>query len=107
MKRFLEKIDEWIGTHIILDDILHLVVGGIIAAIIYLIVLSCFSSILNFHFISIIALIITFLGGLCKEIVDKFIKHTKFNIRDLVATICGGTSIVLYMEMLKLFSVIN
>lgn len=106
MKRFLEKIDEWIETHIILDDMLHLEAGNIIAVILYLILLLCLSSVLSFHLISFIVFILTFIGGLIKEIIDKFIKHTEFGTRDLIATICGGTSIVLYMEILKLLNII-
>ena len=107
MKKFLQKIDEWIGTHIILDDMLHLEAGSIIATILYIILLLCLSSVLNFHSISFIILILTFVGGLAKEIVDKFVKHTEFGVRDLIATISGGVSIVLYMEILKLFNIIN
>lgn len=106
MKRFLEKIDEWIGTHIILDDMLHLEAGGVIAAILYIVLLFCLSSVLSFHLISFIVFILTFIGGLIKEIIDKFIKHTEFGIRDLIATVGGGVSIVLYMEILKLFNII-
>ena len=107
MKELLQKIDEWIGTHIILDDMLHLEAGGIIAAVLYVILLLCLSSVLSFHLISFIILILTFIGGLAKEIIDKFVKHTEFGVRDLIATICGGASIVLYMEILKLFNIIN
>lgn len=107
MKKFLQKIDEWIGTHIILDDMLHLEAGGIIAAVLYVILLLCLSSVLSFHSISFIVFILTFVGGLAKEIVDKFVKHTEFGIRDLIATTCGGISMILYMEILKLFNIIN
>lgn len=102
MKKFLQKIDEWIGTHIILDDMLYLEAGSIIAAILYIILLLCLSSILSFHSISFIVLILTFVGGLAKEIIDKFVKHTEFSVRDLIATVGGGISMILYMEILKL-----
>ena len=107
MKKFLNKIDEWIGTHIILEDMLHLEVGSIIAAILYIILLLCLSSILSFHSISFIVFILTFIGGLAKEIIDKFVKRTEFSVRDLIATVCGGISMILYMEILKLFNIIN
>lgn len=104
MKKFLMKIDEFIAMYIILDDPLHLICGSMIAIVMYLILLSL-NSILNFHLISLIVFILVLFAGITKEIIDKYIKHTEFNIRDLIDTIIGGASIVIYTELIKLLLV--
>ena len=101
MKKFLMEIDEFIAMHIILDDTLHLIGGAGISAIMYLILLSL-NSILNFHLVSLIVFIFILFIGIGKELIDKYIKHTEFNIRDLIATVCGGASIILYTELIYL-----
>lgn len=60
------------------DLILHFLIGFIIAVV--------FSKILP----GLYPVLISLFFGLCKELYDKYIKHSNFDIKDLLLTVAGG-----------------
>ncbi len=102
MKRFLEKIDEWISTHIKLDDTLHYELAGIITAILYILVLNYFDYEVDFNLVSAIAFFGTVIILAAKEIVIDFhIKKLTFSTRDMIAGILGSLTTVVFMSIFK------
>ena len=105
MKRFLEKIDEWISTHIKLDDTLHFIAGWIIANVAYMILLPYFGFEVDYHLVSALAFFVVAIVGLAKEIIDRFIKKTEDSPRDWFATMLGGLVGVAFMEAFKAMNI--
>ena len=102
MKRFLEKIDEWIAAHIKLDDTLHYICCAIITAILYILVLNYFDYEIDFNLVSAISFIGTLIIATAKEIiVDSYIKKTSFSTRDIIAGIFGSFTTVVFMTIFK------
>ena len=102
MKRFLEKIDEWISTHIKLDDTLHYICCAIITAILYILVLNYFDYEVDFNLVSAIAFFCTVIVAATKEIVIDFhIKKSTFSTRDMIAGILGSLTTVVFMTIFK------
>ena len=105
MKRFLEKIDEWISTHIKLDDALHFIAGWIIANVLYMVLIPYFGFEVDFHLVSALALVGAVIVGLAKEIIDTQIKKQAHSNRDWVATIIGGLVGIAFMEAFKAMNI--
>ena len=105
MKRFLEKIDEWISTHFKLDDTLHFIAGWIIANVAYMILLPYFGFKVDYHLISALAFFTVAIVGLAKEIIDTQIKKQEHSNRDWIATIIGGLVGIAFMEAFKAMNI--
>ena len=102
MKRFLEKIDEWIGTHIKLDDALHFIAGWIIANVLYMVLLPYFGFEVDYHLVSALAFFGTMIIAVAKEIViDSCLKKSSFSLSDVAATLFGSVVGIAFMEAFK------
>lgn len=102
MKKILAKIDEWIGTHIKLDDTLHYEVAGIITAILYIIILNYFDYDIDFNLVSALSFFGTLIVIVAKEIIiDTYLKKTTFSERDCIAGILGSLTTVIFMTIFK------
>ncbi len=102
MKRFLEKIDEWIAAHIKLDDTLHYELAGIITAILYILVLNYFDYEVDFNLVSAIEFFGTLIIVAANEIVIYFhIKKSSFTNRDIISCILGSLTVVIFMSIFK------
>lgn len=106
MKKILAKIDEWIGTHIKLDDTLHFIAGIVIAMITYMIALPYFGFDVDYHLVSAWAFFVTLFAAIFKEaIIDKLIKGTDQSLRDIIATCAGGVLAIIFMEIFKAMNI--
>ncbi len=105
MKKILVKIDEWIGTHIKLDDTLHFIAGWIIANVAYMILLPYFGFEVDYHLVSALAFVATAIIGLGKEIIDTNIKKEEHSNRDWIATMLGGLVGIAFMEAFKAMNI--
>lgn len=106
MKNVFVKIDEWIGTHIKLDDTLHFIAGWIIANVIYMILLPYFGFEVDYHLVSAWAFFGAMIIATIKEIVvDSYIKKTGFSLRDWLATGFGSIFGIIFMEAFKAMNI--
>lgn len=106
MKRFLEKIDEWIVAHIKLDDALHFIAGWIVANVLYMVLLPYFGFEVDYHLVSALAFFGAMIIATIKEIVvDSYIKKTGFSLSDWLATGLGSIVAIIFMEVFKAMNI--
>lgn len=101
MKRFLEKIDEWISTHIKLDDTLHFIAGMILSAFIAMFAMACLGPTTQFGLICCISFMGTVVIAIAKEGVDTNVKCEELSRRDIFWTMMGSIMMVIIIVIFK------
>lgn len=101
MKRFLEKIDEWIAAHIKLDDTLHFIAGMILSAIIAIFAMLWLGPVPQFGLICCIAFMGTVVVAIAKEGIDTNVKCEELSRRDIFWTMMGSIMMVIIMVIFK------
>lgn len=101
MKKILQKIDEWVANHVILDDPLHILLGVVFGMFMFLF-LGYTGLITDVLYASPVVFVATFIFGyFIKEVIlDKTLKGTHISHRDWIMTQIGGTAVILYMLLI-------
>ena len=96
MRKLLQRIDAAVGK-IPLDFTLHFIVSAAVAAIVMVAAGAIGCNLLQS---ALLALLVTLLVGLAKEVViDTWIKGTHTDEKDLAADLCGAVSAVAAMSV--------
>lgn len=93
MRKVLQRIDAAVGK-IPLDFTLHYILSAAVAAVVMVAVGAAGCNLLQS---ALLALLVTLVVGVAKEVVDAWIKGTYADEKDLAADLCGAVSAVAAM----------
>ena len=95
IRKVLQRIDAAVGR-LPLDFTLHFIVSAAVATVVMIAagVTGC-----NLLQSALLALLVTLVVGVAKEVVDAWIKGTYADEKDLTADICGAVSAVAAMSV--------
>ena len=101
MKRFLEKIDEWIADHIRLDDALHFIAGIILSVIIATLAILWLGPVPQFGLICCIAFMGSVAVAIAKEGIDTNVKGEDLERRDIFWTMIGSVIMIILLIVFR------